>query len=90
MEWRSAAGLALAVIEDGKRALVVLSNNKNAKRVYVALNEEVFSNTCLTWFWIGYIPIDRNDRPQRLVGAPSAGIRKPCLPARPNVRASVH
>jgi len=61
MEWRSAAGIALAVIEDGKRALVVRSKNRNAKRVYVALNEEIFSNTCLTWFWIGCIPIDRND-----------------------------
>jgi len=61
MELRSAAGLALALIEDGKRALVVRSNNRNAKRVYVALNEEIVSNTCLSWFWIGYIPIDRND-----------------------------
>ena len=61
MELRSAAGLALALIEDGKRALVVRSNNRNAKRVYVALNEEVVSNTCLTWLWIGYIPIDCDD-----------------------------
>ena len=47
--------------QQGKSALVMMSNSSNAKRIYFALTEEMFGNTCLPWFWMGYIPHDRND-----------------------------
>jgi CubicO group peptidase (beta-lactamase class C family) len=46
---------------NGQRALVMLSNSSNAKRIFFDISEHVMGKTCLPWFWMGYIPYDRAD-----------------------------
>lgn len=48
--------LGFAASRDG---LVVLSNSARGDRMFFPLVESLFGRTCLPWFWMGYIPFDK-------------------------------
>jgi len=39
-----------------KRGIVMLSNSGNAERMFLPAIQALFGETCLPWFWMGYIP----------------------------------
>jgi len=43
----------------GKRGILMLSNSGNAERMFLPAIQAVFGQTCLPWFWMGYIPYTR-------------------------------
>ena len=43
----------------GKRGILMLSNSGNAERMFLPAIQAVFGQTCLPWFWMGYIPFDQ-------------------------------
>jgi CubicO group peptidase (beta-lactamase class C family) len=42
-------------------AIVMLSNSARADRIFFPVVESVLGRTCLPWFWMGYIPYDRDE-----------------------------
>jgi CubicO group peptidase (beta-lactamase class C family) len=45
--------------EGSKTGVVLLSNSGNAERMFFPAVEALFGETCLPWFWMGYVPYDR-------------------------------
>ncbi len=39
--------------------VVMLGNSSNAERMFFPAVEHIFGKTCLPWFWMNYIPYDR-------------------------------
>jgi CubicO group peptidase (beta-lactamase class C family) len=58
-----------------RRGIVMLSNSGNAERMFLPVIEAVFGDTCVPWFWMGYIPYTRPE-----LAAPTARERPvpPC------------
>jgi len=49
---------ALGFLKSGS-GLVLLSNSSNADQMFYLAVQAIFGETCLPWFWMGYIPYDR-------------------------------
>ena len=50
--------LMLGFLRQGS-GVVMLSNSANAKRLFLPAIEAAFGETCMPWFWMGYLPYDR-------------------------------
>ena len=44
-----------------KMAVVMMSNSARADRMFFPFVEALYGQTCLPWFWMGYIPYDKPD-----------------------------
>lgn len=68
-----------ALIADRKLAVLIMSNSDNAKGIYKYLTDAVLGDTCLPWYWQGYIPYDHPE-----LAAPEAvnAPHPPCGPVR--------
>ena len=42
-----------------RSGVLVLSNSGNAESLFAYLIEDLFGDTCMPWFWSGYVPYDR-------------------------------
>ena len=65
--------------------IVMLSNSSNAKRLFLPAVEAAFGETCLPWFWMGYIPYDRPDLDSR-AGEPVRDAQRRAPPVNPACR----
>jgi hypothetical protein len=49
-------------IEDGRRCLLLLSNDVRAESIYQRLTEATVGDPGMPWSWEGYIPYDVEPR----------------------------
>ena len=45
--------------ETGRSALLIMANSSNGEGIFKYLADELLGETCLPWFWNGYVPFDR-------------------------------
>ncbi|WP_332854380.1 serine hydrolase domain-containing protein [Duganella sp. S19_KUP01_CR8] len=60
--------------------IVMLSNSSNADRMFFPAVEHIFGKTCLPWFWMNYIPYDRQVLGSQPVVSPGCGQSAAPLP----------
>ncbi|GJJ04850.1 hypothetical protein RugamoR64_53880 [Duganella rhizosphaerae] len=63
-----------------QRGIVMLSNSSNADKMFFPAVEHVFGKTCLPWFWMNYIPYDRQVSREQPVVSPGCGQSAAPLP----------